>query len=382
MHGRPTRRTLSQATLLLLLAILPTAATLPPLPWAADAVDPAWDPDEFRVECGTGLDELVIEGLLPESAFAPSKGTPVFFKQVPPILLPSHTGSLTLDEFTVSGNVRKLEFQPYMFDTNATVPSRQFFKRVAKRKIDGVTVSVFRLSWPEREVERFLQNKSHGWDRGEITWGYVHHGGDRTAVRLRIGSTNLSDVNVVRVNDTVSYTSHVANLVIPGYGNDRATKDSFSIQDTEVTKKFYERFKDDYDVIRIVPAEVPLPGVFTAFHRRVKAQVQGLGQTIKDNSANYGSNGRLFAVEFYTGARATRNSTTVHELAHQWGHHFDWGRIAGLNRAGHQTSAHTPLLYSDETLIGAVLEGNREVIMTTAAPGPYRTREQNGFEIG
>src|SRR5262249_61798956 len=46
-------------------------------------------------------------------------------------------------------------------------------------------------------------------------------------------------------------------------------------------------------------------------------------------------------------------------MAHQWLSHFDWQRIAGISRAGHSPAGHSPLWTGGETLIGAVLYGDR-----------------------
>jgi hypothetical protein len=73
----------------------------------------------------------------------------------------------------------------------------------------------------------------------------------------------------------------------------------------------------------------------------------------------------------------------THEFAHQWGDDFNWSRLAGVTRAGHQPSAHAPLWWSDETMIGAVLTGDRRVrqngsvfeIERTSTPIRYHTIE-------
>jgi len=64
-------------------------------------------------------------------------------------------------------------------------------------------------------------------------------------------------------------------------------------------------------------------------------------------------------VELYAAAHALENETSGHEFAHQWGHAFDWLRIAGITGSGHQPASHAPLWWPGETLIGAVLSGDR-----------------------
>src|SRR5258707_9928049 len=55
-------------------------------------------------------------------------------------------------------------------------------------------------------------------------------------------------------------------------------------------------------------------------------------------------------------------------MAHQWGSSLGWTRIAGIARSGHEPSVHAPLWTGGETLLGAVLSGDRRV---HAAAGGY-----------
>jgi hypothetical protein len=80
-----------------------------------------------------------------------------------------------------------------------------------------------------------------------------------------------------------------------------------------------------------------------------------------DGSAFYGSEGRLKGVEVYLAGNIASADLSNHEIAHQWGHDFDRGRIMGLARAGHAPESHTPLLFPRETMIGAVLDADRHV---------------------
>jgi len=109
-----------------------------------------------------------------------------------------------------------------------------------------------------------------------------------------------------------------------------------------------------------------------------------LNLRIFDESRTYGSSGALQGIEHYTHASlAVAYEDTDHEMAHQWGSNFDWTRIAGIARAGHQPTAHSPLWTGGETLIGAVLYGSRRVrtsgdgfsIERTPAPARYHPIE-------
>src|SRR5437870_4672085 len=101
-----------------------------------------------------------------------------------------------------------------------------------------------------------------------------------------------------------------------------------------------------------------LPGESTQRYGNVQNAVTGLNISTFNQAARYGSAGNLQGIEVYTGAFATRYQDSDHEMAHQWGSDFDWTRIAGISRAGHQPTAHAPLWTGGETLIGAVLFGD------------------------
>jgi hypothetical protein len=88
--------------------------------------------------------------------------------------------------------------------------------------------------------------------------------------------------------------------------------------------------------------------------------VRGVGQETPDLSAQYGSGGRLRAIEVFAQAFAT-NEYSNHEIAHQWASYFDWTAVNGLERAGHQPSAHDPLWAAHPSLLGSSLVGARRI---------------------
>jgi hypothetical protein len=158
----------------------------------------------------------------------------------------------------------------------------------------------------------------------------------------------------------VQYASHVVNLVVPGFGDSRATGGAYDLDLATVSNRFYEHFADRYDSIAFV-AQRSQVAEYGAFHRNIKNQVEGIGKPLLDQSHRYGSAGRLQSVEFYSQGQFATNEQSSHEIAHQWGDGFDWRQLAGIAEAGWHPSSHTPLLYRGETLLGSVLAGSRRV---------------------
>jgi len=114
------------------------------------------------------------------------------------------------------------------------------------------------------------------------------------------------------VSSDVQYTEHLVNMVDPTFF------DSFRPSaNTRLTRTFYRHFDDNYDFINII-FELSLFKNRRSFV--VRNNVQGIGHSLFDNTATYGSGGRLRAVNvfpvptFFDGAE----DGYQHELAHQW----------------------------------------------------------------
>lgn len=88
------------------------------------------------------------------------------------------------------------------------------------------------------------------------------------------------------------------------------------------TKPLYEKFKDDFDFVMFVLDldNVPL-GMPYGMHCAVSNQVQGIGKDISDNSAFYGSSGRLKGHVTMWMRTAMENGPFLHEICHQWANH-------------------------------------------------------------
>ena len=351
---------------------------------AADVVGPASSSGQARVDlaqvnaeyrlylehehswlCGTGLDATARSAPL-------AKGTPVYFQLDPPIVAVDYEGTVTLRDFTVVGDVSKLTFDPSIFDTNAN-HANETWKRKRTASIGGVKVSIFEPSWSAAEFRLFYQGKNTGFDRPDLFLGSIKSNvGNRGATQsfsvwARVAPTGLADVTVKTIGDDTAYSSDVINVVIPGYGTTQITGGNFDVDARTITKKIYENFKDTSHLIAIVPRNTHIDNVLFAFHRITRNTVTGVGLNKFDNDAEYGSGGTLLGVEYYPNVALARTETVVHEIAHGWGHYLDWAAIAGITGAGHEPAAHTPLITDGTTLVGAVLEGDREVSDTARA---------------
>ncbi len=324
-------------------------------------------------ECGTSEVLAIQLGL--RTATSMASGEPVSFMQDPPLIGADFTGTFTLRDFLVVGDKPEVRFKRADPERASDNPNIETWTRTGTKTIDGQIVSIFNPSWPDSEFARILRRYSYGFDNPSLYWGQVIvtvpdlMGGAKEEFRgvsLRMKSSNLPTSTVNKINDTVQYASHVVNLVIPNYGDSRVAGGSSALQEDVVAKKFYEHFQDAYDVIGIVTQNHHL-GNFSAYHRNVKNQVQGIGATILDASATYGSGGTLQGVEVYPQMAFATNSTSNHEVAHQWGNYMKWDLIASITRAGHQPTSHAPLWSERETMIGAVLEETRRVKRSAAA---------------
>jgi hypothetical protein len=311
--------------------------------------------------CGTGRELLRQLGLV--RTLAPVlPGHPLSYHQDPPILVPHHAGAVTLRALTMAGDVTTVRFKP-AFDGSDI----ETWNRTSVSQINGRMVSVFDLSWPASVVDKVLVGKHWGWDQLGVRWGELLaeglEPGNGRNVYVRMSPSSLPQVQIWRPATDVQYSSHVVNLVIPGFGDGVIDDDhAFNLQ--AVTSKFYQYFADSYDSLAVVPEQTFFVS-YGGFHRNVQNAVQGIGLGVFDTSLSYGSaSRRLRSVEVFNSYFGTSHTVSAHEIGHQWGAYIDWSRLNGLVRAGHDPMSHDPLWASGETLIGAVLSPFRRV-----APG-------------
>ena len=315
-------------------------------------------------------------------------GEPFMFDQDPPLVFAGASSSLTLRNFSVVGDFPAVTFRRVTRDAPDGVV--ETWTRVSMRTVSGQIVSLFEPTWTAAEIDQMFSARRYGFDQPFVYWGAfeVAGGAAQRYIYVRTGLAGIPLSPVVRINDQVQYASDVVNLVVPTFEDARITGGMNGFDLVSAARLFYQYFADRYDVLALSPESTAI-GDFGAFHANVQNTVSGLNLSTFNQAARYGSTGALQGIEVYAGATATRYQDTDHEMAHQWGSDFDWTRIAGISRAGHQPGAHSPLWTGGETLIGAVLFGDRRVsasngrftIEQTPPPAAYHPLERYSMGI-
>jgi hypothetical protein len=289
-----------------------------------------------------------------------TSGQPLSFQQDPPLIWPRDDHGARLRDFIVAGDVPQVTFDRWNPDSGGF--EAETWQRERTDNLAGRLVSVFQPSWPPAQIQHLLGRARVGLDRPFLYLG-VYRGpadnpGISRVVHLRVGSSLARPVDINRIDDTAQYSSHAVNLVIPGFGDQRLASD---IDLAAVSRKFYEHFDDSYEVLAVVPSSAHL-AENGAYHLVVQNQVDGIGRARSANHAAFGSTGALLGVELYYNAALLDNEVSNHELTHTWSHAFDWPRIAGITRAGHQPTSHAPLMTGGESLVSAVLDATRRAV--------------------
>lgn len=377
------RRTVTGTLVAAALSILAQAVTLV----GQQPLDrpPQSDGDQLQGFCGTAQDRLRQLGLL-RTLTPVLTGQPLSFRQDPPILTSNYTESVTLRPLVLAGDVPTVRFK-LSYDGSDI----ETWNRMALSQINGRTVSLFEPTWSSSVVDKVLTGKHWGWDQLGLYWGeLLTEGldvGQGRAVYLRMAPAGLPPVQIWRPAADVQYSSHVVNLVIPGYG-DGVIDDDSAFDLPGVSSRFYRYFADSYESLAVVPEQTYFLN-YQGWHRNVQNSVRGIGLEVFDNSLLYGSaSRRLRSMEIFNSYFGTRDSMSSHEIGHQWGAYIDWTRLNGLVRAGHQPYAHDPLWATGETLIGSVLSPFRRVASGAngweiqQTPGPIRFHPYSLYAMG
>jgi hypothetical protein len=126
---------------------------------------------------------------------------------------------------------------------------------------------------------------------------------------IQVVDGNVSSVTIRDLGGNARASDRIVNLYRSGIG----------VIDLETAAlQFYSYFRDDYDFLQIV-FTMPSYAV-NRYHFAVRNDVSGIGLSIFNNDAQYGSAGRLLGITvfpidfFFDGAE----SAASHELGHQW----------------------------------------------------------------
>ena len=120
------------------------------------------------------------------------------------------------------------------------------------------------------------------------------------------------DIDVSELGPTVRRSEYIVNLQDDA-GLFRPFPQSVKLQ--SLARQFYEYFPDDFDFLAISSTVKQDTAPF--FHSRVKQEVQGIGLALYDDTASFGSAGRLQGVSYVGGPHGV--GVLYHELMHQWG---------------------------------------------------------------
>ncbi len=89
-----------------------------------------------------------------------------------------------------------------------------------------------------------------------------------------------------------------------------------------VSQQVYEYFNDDFDFIFILSVEENQPnGLYFGKSYKVKNDIQGLGMSIYNGAAAYGSQGTLKSIIHMPRTEYIVTGPFLHEIAHYWGNH-------------------------------------------------------------
>ena len=295
-------------------------------------------------------------------------GQPLRALQVPRFLRPTHDSSFGFNNFLVLGDHPTVTFTRW--DPEDEQTTSETWHRATTRIVAGRLASVFHPRWPASRLRRALRFQRWGVDRPFIYWGQLRIPGTPRAfsVRLSIVPPNIPESPVVQINDNVQFASHVVNIRDPDFGDSRVQGGDHEFNFAEITRRFYEHFADEYEVIAVVSEAMQFGSAY--FHRNVRNDISGIGLPLFDRSADYGSAGVLQAIEGDGGDGVWASWYHVlHEQGHQYGEFSKvWESLRPpLDRRGLAPSGHTPLLFPGAVAYGAVLFGDRRVTRIRSA---------------
>jgi hypothetical protein len=127
---------------------------------------------------------------------------------------------------------------------------------------------------------------------------------------VNVKDVTVPDVAVTTLTPSAQHATHVANIRY-----DVVTRGS--VLPSDVVRTFYDLFPDSYDFVAVVQ---PVTSFNNRYYSGVQNDTQGLGLSLFDRSAQYGSAGRLqgivlFPVSSYFDLGETAAS---HEIGHRW----------------------------------------------------------------
>jgi len=165
--------------------------------------------------------------------------------------------------------------------TNGSAPEvKLLFASGAVRLLDPQGNGLFTTTLSHDEV--FYGNWQQYVDRNYI--GQLDLGlGEIYPLTINVDDGGLPEAGVLDLDETTRVSPRIVNFRIPNQGPTQLNIE-------EVTRLFYQHFPDEYDFMNVVTAAA---GPGKTYFINVRNSVLGLGLGLFDQTARYGSSGRL-----------------------------------------------------------------------------------------
>lgn len=230
---------------------------------------------------------------------------------------------------------------------------------------------------------------------------------DDSSVNMDIPTTGAI---IFDQNFTLDATRSVANYVLPQTDYEKFLEGDGDI--TMIAEKAYQYLNDDFDYIIILSVATVKPtDLFYGRSHLIQNQVQGLGTSTYNNSASYGSAGKLKSIIYMPRTEYIANGPFLHEIAHSWGNkgiipttvggHWGFantagqlggfdeiedlgnntyqGKLNGGNGFGTFANGGNSIIYGDLELYAMGLIGADELEPIQVAVNPERTQNSGEF---
>ncbi len=133
----------------------------------------------------------------------------------------------------------------------------------------------------------------------------------------QIHTPELPRVAIRQLAPDAQCSDYVVNIVWPAFFNNANTV----TDDTGLARRFYQLFRDDYDMLNLVST---ISYINNRHHVITRNDVSGIGLLPTNGSLNYGSTGRLIGYNVFPNAGLFdgANAAYQHEIGHQWVQHL------------------------------------------------------------
>lgn len=243
-------------------------------------------PPEPAFVCGTpelvarqtwsGVTRLPVIRMAEEEEESPY-GQPLWFDPQPRLIRADSTAGLAFRDVLIVGDIEAVEFERWSSAAGEAVT--ETWTRTGTRTFAGNPVSAFNPTWDEMALWDSIGRRRRGFDSPFVYFGTLRipkmveadeetdddeteeDGFEEVDIRLPVAPLNLPESRVETIGDSIQYASHVVNMVVPGFGNERANGDDYAFELQEVTKAFYEVFSSDAaDVVEVCVHQVHTGG--------------------------------------------------------------------------------------------------------------------------